>query len=165
MAQTTETQRAATQSMEAMGVVAPPPLLFGGILMLGLTINRFLPVPFMPRGTARLAGGFLGIAGLLLGGSAIREMRRAGTSPLPQKPTTAVVQTGPYSLSRNPIYLAMSMTYAGITTFANALWPLLFLPAVLFEISRDMVEREEHYLELRFGEEYRQYRARVRPWI
>ncbi len=165
MAQTTGEQQVISKTEEAVGLADSPPLVYSGALVAGLLLNRALRLPFLPRGIARPAGVVLAIGGLALGGAAVREMRRAGTSPRPDVPTRAVVETGPYRYTRNPIYVGMSLLYAGISTFADALWPLLFLPAALAAISQSMVEREERYLERRFGEPYRQYKARVRRWI
>jgi protein-S-isoprenylcysteine O-methyltransferase Ste14 len=104
-------------------------------------------------------------AGLLLGGLAVKTLRQAGTSPNPQRPTTALVTTGPYRYTRNPIYLAMAMIYAGIATSANALAPFALLPLALLALDRGMIAREERYLEGRFGELYRAYKARTPRWL
>jgi protein-S-isoprenylcysteine O-methyltransferase Ste14 len=59
----------------------------------------------------------------------------------------------------------MTMMYAGIAALANALWAIVFLPVALLVIQRGVIEREERYLERKFGEEYLNYKARVRRWI
>ena len=83
----------------------------------------------------------------------------------PRKPVRRVITWGPFRFSRNPGYTSLVMTYAGIASVVNTLWPLLFLPAVLAVIRRGVIEREERYLERAFGAEYGQYKARVRRWI
>jgi protein-S-isoprenylcysteine O-methyltransferase Ste14 len=83
----------------------------------------------------------------------------------PREPTTAVVTDGPYRFTRNPLYLSMTLIYVGITALANALAPVLLLPVVLQVMSRGVIEREEHYLERKFGAEYLSYKARVRRWL
>jgi protein-S-isoprenylcysteine O-methyltransferase Ste14 len=72
---------------------------------------------------------------------------------------------GPFRHTRNPGYLSLTMIYAGLASLANALWAILLLPAALLVIQRGVIEREERYLERRFGEEYLRYKARVRRWI
>jgi protein-S-isoprenylcysteine O-methyltransferase Ste14 len=57
------------------------------------------------------------------------------------------------------------MIYAGISCLANALWAILLLPATVFMIQRGVIEREERYLEGKFGQEYLRYKARVRRWV
>ena len=76
-----------------------------------------------------------------------------------------VVQDGPFRYSRNPGYLALAMIYAGIAVHRNALWAIVLLPLVLYAIEREVIEREERYLERTFGEEYLDYKARVRRWV
>ena len=62
-------------------------------------------------------------------------------------------------------YLSLTLAYGSISLVANALWPMLMLPIVLILIDRGVIAREERYLEDKFGEEYMQYKARVRRWI
>ncbi len=92
-------------------------------------------------------------------------MIRAGTSPDPSKPTTKIVIDGPFRFSRNPIYLSFTVIYVGITFSTNAVWPLLLLPLAILVVRRGVIDREERYLEEKFGQEYMQYRARVRRWV
>ncbi len=147
------------------GVAAPPPLVFGGALAAGLLAHRLRPTPFLPRAVARPLGWLLLGGGLLLGGSGIRALRNAGTNVDPYKPTTAFVAVGPYRFTRNPLYLALTMMYAGISFLARSLWAFTLLPGVLAVIRCGVIEREERYLERKFGAEYRRYKARVRRWV
>jgi len=110
--------------------------------------------------------GFALIAAALgVGASAFGALGRAGTPPNPGEPTTAIVAVGPYRFTPNPIYLSFTLLYAGVTVVANALWAVVLLPGVLIVMRRGVIDREERYLERRFGEEYRRYKARVRRWI
>ena len=147
------------------GVVAPPPLIYAGPLLLGLLLDRKLGVPFLPRGAERVLGWPLLGGGVLLMGWFFRTMRRADTPIDPREPVSRLVTAGPFRHTRNPAYLAMTMIYAGITSLANSLPSILLLPAALLVIRRGVIEREERYLEERFGEEYLRYKDRVRRWI
>lgn len=147
------------------GVAAPPPLIYLALLALGLLLNRKFPVSFLPRRMARILGWlFLG-GGVLLMGWFEWAMRHADTPANPYKPVTHVVTEGPFRYTRNPGYLAMAMIYTGIAGLANALWAVLLLPVAIFAIQRGVIEREERYLEGKFGEEYLHYKAWVRRWI
>lgn len=147
------------------GVAAPPPLIYLALLGLGLLLNKRFPVSFLPRRIARILGWpFLG-GGVLLLGWFEWAMRHADTPANPYKPVTHVVTEGPFRYTRNPGYLAMAMIYTGIAGLANALWAVLLLPVAMFAIQRGVIEREERYLEGKFGEEYLHYKARVRRWI
>jgi protein-S-isoprenylcysteine O-methyltransferase Ste14 len=147
------------------GVVAPPPLIYAGALGVGLLLNRLRPVGFLPDGLRRGFGLALFVGGGVIGSLGLREMSRAGTNVDPYKPTTAIVEGGPYRFTRNPLYVGLTLMYAGIAAFANALPAAVLLPGVLAIMRRGVIEREERYLERKFGEEYLRYKGRVRRWI
>ena len=92
-------------------------------------------------------------------------MRRADTPMDPREPVSNLTTDGPFRYTRNPAYLSMAMIYAGISTLANALSAILLLPAALLVIQRGVIEREERYLEDKFGEEYLRYKEQVRRWV
>jgi protein-S-isoprenylcysteine O-methyltransferase Ste14 len=149
----------ARETPDNPGVIAPPPLIYAGALAIGLLAHRLYPLPFLPRGLSRVLGWPLIVGGLVIGTLGFREMQRAGTNVDPREPTIAIVTRGPYQFTRNPLYLSMTLIYAGITALANA------LPAALAVMRRGVIEREERYLERKFGDEYLGYKARVRRWI
>ena len=155
---------------DAMGLGVPPPVVYLGPLILGLLLNRRIPAPFLPRGSTRIVGLPLIGGGVLLGGWTFRTMRRADTPVIgepfvPGKPTSTLITDGPFRYTRNPGYLAGAMVYAGIASLTNVLWAILLLPVLLLTMQRTAIEREECYLDGKFGEEYLDYKARVRRWI
>jgi protein-S-isoprenylcysteine O-methyltransferase Ste14 len=83
----------------------------------------------------------------------------------PYTPSQALVTDGPYRLTRNPGYLGMALTYAGIAIACNAPWALVPLPAAIAVIDRGVIAREERYLTRKFGTPYEDYKRRVRRWI
>ncbi|HLV26860.1 MAG TPA: isoprenylcysteine carboxylmethyltransferase family protein [Gemmatimonadales bacterium] len=96
---------------------------------------------------------------------AVRQMRRSGQSEVPWTPVTEVLQSGPYSLSRNPMYLFMVVACIGFAVLLANPWLLLFTPMVAWALQKWAIIPEEEYLERTFGEEYAVYRTRVRRWI
>ncbi|PYP47889.1 MAG: isoprenylcysteine carboxyl methyltransferase [Gemmatimonadetes bacterium] len=157
----------ADASTGTSGVRFPPPLIYAGGFAAGYGAHRLLPIRLWPQATAlaSLVGWGLLVAGVLLAVSAAYLFRRAGTTPNPTKPTSALVIWGPYRLSRNPMYVGMATLYVGGTLLLNDPWPLAFLPVVMAMVQRYVVAREEAYLERTFGDPYRAYKARVRRWI
>jgi protein-S-isoprenylcysteine O-methyltransferase Ste14 len=147
------------------GVLAPPPLIYAGALAAGLLANRRYHMPILPRRIARTLGWPLVACGLAVGFLGSREMRRAETTLDPRKPATTIVTGGPYRYTRNPLYLSMTLIYGGISALANALLPVLLLPIVLRLMRRGVIEREERYLERKFGDEYIEYKVRTPRWI
>jgi len=103
--------------------------------------------------------------GVLLMNWFLWTLRSAGTPVNLEKPVSSLVTEGPFQYTRNPSYLSVVMIYTRIVSLANAFWAILFLPATLVVIRHGVIEREECYLERRFGEEYLRYRVRVRRWI
>jgi protein-S-isoprenylcysteine O-methyltransferase Ste14 len=118
-----------------------------------------------PTAVESVLGWGLLVAGVLVAVSAAYLFRRAGTTPNPTKPTSALVIWGPYRFTRNPMYVGMAVLYCGGTLLLNDPWPLAFLPLVMALVQRRVIAREEAYLERKFGDEYRAYKARVRRWI
>ena len=147
------------------GILFPPPLTYLFSLVTGLVLDKRFHVPFLPRRVASALGWPLVLSGVLLNGWFFFTMRRADTPIDPREPVSNLTTEGPFRYTRNPAYLSMTMIYAGIAILRNALWTILLLPAVLFVIQRDQIEREERYLERTFGEEYLRYKAQVRRWV
>lgn len=154
-----------TNPPDNSGVTVPPPLIYAVPLVAGLFLHRAHPIALMPRGVAAPLGVLLIVLSLGLIALAMILFRRARTSPIPVKPTTVIVETGPYRLTRNPMYVGLALLYLGITLWVDMLWPILFLPIALFAIQRLVIAREERYLEAKFGDQYRGYKARVRRWL
>lgn len=149
-------------------VVVKPPLLFAGALLVGCLLSWLVPIgPGLgaANGRALAVGGSLALIGLALGVLSIREFRRAGTSVVPGEPSTTLLETGPYRFTRNPIYIGIVILYFGLAIVLTSAWMLVLLIPVLIILQRGVVEREEAYLEAKFGESYRQYQARVPRWL
>jgi len=147
------------------GVIARPPLIYLGGLIAGFALDALWPVPQLPAvwqyaaGLALVAAGFAGMI------ACMSRFRRAGTRVETHKPTTALVTAGPYRLSRNPIYVSLTLIYAGIAVAADNPWALALLLPILLLIRFGVIAREERYLERKFGEDYQRYKATVRRWI
>ncbi len=150
---------------DSPGVVAPPPLIYGAFLLLGLTLEYLFPFSVLPDWIGYFVGGPLIAAGFTVAIAAIRTFRQAGTNLDVRKPATAIVAAGPFRHSRNPIYLAVTMVYLGIGLAAGSLWVLGLVLPCLAVMRTGVIAREERYLERKFGEEYLAYKRAVRRWI
>ncbi len=154
-----------TDGKDRPGVIAPPPLVFFGFLVLGLGLDGVWPVTVIPDGVWWTGGFALIAVGVGVFAAALRQLRKAGTNVETRKPTTALVTGGPFRFSRNPIYLSASLAYGGIGIAADNIWILALLVPFLAVIRYGVISREERYLEAKFGEEYRRYKASVRRWL
>jgi protein-S-isoprenylcysteine O-methyltransferase Ste14 len=150
---------------DAPGVIAPPPLIYLLAFGAGLGLDGALPSASPPAAVAVPAGAALAAGGCALAGSFVAAFRRARTPVDPRHATTALVTSGPYRISRNPGYLGLTLVYTGATVATGKLWALVPLVGALVVIDRGVIAREERYLERKFGDEYRSYRARVRRWL
>ena len=152
-------------ALDAPGVIAPPPLIYLFFLMAGLALEALLPSASIPGVVRWAVGAALLVAGFVLARAFVAAFNRAGTAFDPRRPTTAIVTSGPYRLTRNPGYLGFTLVYAGIAVLAGALWPFATLVPALVLVDRAVIAREERYLERKFGEEYARYKRRVRRWL
>ena len=148
-------------------IAAPPPLIFGVVLALGLLLHRYLPLFIADRSCAlfKTMGNLLFLLSGLITLPTLVLMIRHKTALSPYKPTTRLVTTGLFRYSRNPLYIGLLLIYGGVTLHADSLWLLLLAPFLFFALDRGVVTREEEYLERKYGQEYREYKERVRRWI
>jgi protein-S-isoprenylcysteine O-methyltransferase Ste14 len=159
-------QHASTSAVA--GVIARPPLLFLAALLLGLASDRLLSLPSsVPEsGLVRwTVGGSLIVIGLALAAAGIRNFSRAATPVPTNMPTRALVTTGIHGWTRNPIYLGLFLIYGGIGMTVRSPSILILTLPLAIAIRYGVVAREEAYLEGRFGDAYRAYKARVRRWL
>jgi protein-S-isoprenylcysteine O-methyltransferase Ste14 len=147
------------------GVTIPPPLIYVAGFLIGVALELVFPIGALPLPLA-LAAAFIGLAlWLALDGAAMLHFRRARTSMIPMKPSTALVTSGPYRVSRNPMYVGMAVVYVALALSVGVIWALAVLPLVILAVDRLVIVREEPYLERKFGDEYREYKRRVRRWL
>lgn len=162
--QTSSSMEGASVGAQTAGVIAPPPVLYAVPLAAGLLLQHWYPLRIFSDGRSTLLGIVLVLGGVV-GAPAMTAFRRANTSPKPWVPSTALVTTGPYRFTRNPMYLGFTLIYLGVAVWSNALWPLLFLPFVLVAMHYGVILREEAYMASTFGADYEAYRERVRRWL
>lgn len=150
------------------GVFVPPPLLYVVPILAAAMLHSRRPWQILEgHALALTLGGFFATAiGVAIGLASVYGFQKASTTILPAgRPTTAIVQRGPYRFTRNPMYLAMAFAYVGLSLLLNNLWALVLLPLVLAVIDLAVIRREERYLAAKFGQPYRDYCARVRRWL
>ena len=154
-----------TERNDNAGVIAPPPIIFGVPLAAGLIADYVHRLPLSSERMLFWAGIVLALSGLALIAAGSLALTRAHTAVIPYHPTTAIVSSGPFRFSRNPLYLGFVLIYLGASMAANTLWPLPLLPLAIVVMQRGVIHREERYLARKFGEEYLAYQSRVRRWI
>jgi len=143
----------------------PAPLITFVTAVFGFVLGWIFPFRFLLWGVAYVVGSITVVMGLIVGCSALVAVRRAHTSLSPNKPTVALVESGVFRFSRNPMYLSMFLLYLGLAALANDFWLLPLFLVLFLSVDRMIVTREEKYLEQRFGDKYLRYEERVRRWI
>jgi protein-S-isoprenylcysteine O-methyltransferase Ste14 len=147
------------------GVAFHPPFLLAGALLLGFLIRQIVPLGFLPSGVSGSIGPVVTAAAFGLVLWAIFTMR-AGHASIPTgEPTDAIVKSGPYRFSRNPIYVAMLALQLGVGVWTDSLWFLALAGVSAILLWWGVISREERYLERKFGADYLVYRDRVRRWL
>jgi protein-S-isoprenylcysteine O-methyltransferase Ste14 len=146
-----------------------PPGIPLAAIGLGLALEHVWPLgpwlPLPPLVRYGLGGAIVSGAVLGLGLQSVLLFRRGGQSENPWKPTHRIEVSGPYALSRNPMYLQMVLVCFGLAVALANLWILLLTPVCAWLLQRLAILPEEAYLEAKFGDDYRAYCRRVRRWI
>jgi len=149
-------------------VAIKPPFLFLGALAIGCLLSLVVPIgPGLgsANGTPLATGLAFVLIGFALAAWSARVFHLAGTSIVPGDAAAALVTSGPYKVTRNPIYIGFVLLYFGLAIILTSVWVLALLIPVLIVLQRGVIEREEVYLERQFGGAYRNYQARVPRWL
>jgi protein-S-isoprenylcysteine O-methyltransferase Ste14 len=151
---------------DTANVIIRPPIAWALALLVAFALHWVVPLRFIPGAVPAVwLGAIVFVVALALFGWAIVTISRAGSNVPTNRPTTTIVDTGPYGFTRNPIYLAMVLGLLAAAIGFNSAWPLLTLVPFVLVIRYGVIAREEAYLERKFGDGYRGYRARVRRWL
>jgi protein-S-isoprenylcysteine O-methyltransferase Ste14 len=146
-------------------VFSPPPLLFAGAIAAGILLDGASPDRSGFLGWPQLAGYAFALAGAALIAASLGLFRRHRTRPEPWQPAAALIQSGIYLYSRNPMYLGMACLSLGFCIFFESIVAVLLVAAVAIFIDRFVIAREEAYLSRRFGADYDRYKRQVRRWL
>lgn len=143
-----------------------PPFWLLGALIVAWLQSRFVPVlAWSDGGWAEPVGTVLILLGVLLMAASIWEFARAKTTPIPRRNPNALITSGIFRLTRNPIYLGDALVLLGFILRWEATLSLILVPAFLVLIERRFILGEEERLSRAFGAEFEAYKGRVRRWI
>ena len=147
-------------------IILNPFFVYFLMALCAILLQRFLPLPEVPLGQIpRTIVAVVMLANLGIGLAAARGMLTARTSLNPHRPTTALVLSGPFGFTRNPMYVGLTVFYMGLMLVFGLTWGLILLPAVIWLITIWVIVPEEKYLEQKFGADYLNYKSRVRRWV
>lgn len=150
---------------DAPKIVVNPFLVYIGLGLAALLLQAAIPLPSIPAGAARAIGIVLMVANFIFGLPALQGMLKSKTSPNPSRPATSLVISGPYRITRNPMYVGLALLYCGLMVFFQITWGVLITPVVIWLVTVWVIRPEETYLEGKFGAEYINYKNMVHRWI
>jgi protein-S-isoprenylcysteine O-methyltransferase Ste14 len=153
------------ESSDNAGVRVPPPLFYALAVIGGYVANRRWPLPIADTAAVRVFAWALVAVWLALTISSIGGFRRSRTSIVPIRPATALVLSGVYRFTRNPMYVGLAMLTIALGLFMNSWWPIVLLLPVLAIVRVFVIGPEERYLQRRFGADYVAYTRSVRRWL
>ncbi len=142
-----------------------PPIIYLAAVFAALGAWRVLPIGVGDSATAPVIGWLVLAGGLALDVAAMLTLRRHAANVLPHRAATALVTTGPYAVSRNPIYLGNTIALIGAAGAFGNIW---FIPAALLAaaaVQEMAIRREEAHLAARFGEAWTDYALRTPRWF
>lgn len=153
------------QENPGMAIWRPAAIELSAVLT-GLMLHSLSPLEIpLAAGLAWIAVPlFMGLGFTIIALGCL-EFARARTSIRPDRGADALIRTGPFRWSRNPLYLSVGLLIAGIGFWVNSLWVLVMLPPLALVMSRAVIAHEESYLEHKFGQVYVDYKQSVRRWL
>lgn len=154
-----------SENQDHAGIVTHPPVFYIIATLIGLGIDKFFPLSFGFEGETETAGIVIFILGLLIAGMSGRKFASDKQSPSVHAPTTAVYQDGIYAYTRNPMYLGVMLWVVAAALYFDKVWILIMVVPLVIFMNKVVIEKEEAYLEEKFGDDYRAYKEKVRRWI
>jgi protein-S-isoprenylcysteine O-methyltransferase Ste14 len=147
------------------GVIAPPPLISLAALLIGLGLDRLAPIGLidavLPLTARVVLAVLIGAAAIWIAVRGITAFRWQGTPVDPGQPVAALVTSGIFASTRNPLYQCQGLLLLALAIGFASDWAVLSVVPWAMAIHTGVVLREERYLEQKFGEDYRHYKARV----
>lgn len=147
----------------------PVPWVFVMAYLVGVGCERLYTFNLLSSESLATISVVVGIvlfaAGALFASWCLLIFHKVRTTTTPGETSRKLVTWGPYRLSRNPMYVSLTLAYVGEAGILKQMWPLFFLPLVLAYVQWTVIPLEETRLREALGQEYQQYAAHVRKWI
>ncbi|TIQ39751.1 MAG: isoprenylcysteine carboxylmethyltransferase family protein [Mesorhizobium sp.] len=150
------------------GIIPWPPVIYVVAIILSVVLGMLYPLPWIGDifGDILVGAGWVALFGVAaLWVTAIRTMVRAKTTLNPNAEPDHLVTSGPFGITRNPMYLANTSLLIGVSFITGIAWFLLIAFLAAFATQKLAIEKEEKMLAAKFGKKYRDYAKRVRRWI
>jgi protein-S-isoprenylcysteine O-methyltransferase Ste14 len=146
-------------------ILAAPPFFFIIPLLIGVVLEYSIPTKIFSTIASIIIGLLFSWVSLPFFILSLKSFFKVKTAFDARRTTTALVTSGIYKISRNPAYLSLVLFYIGLSFLINSIWILILVIAVIFSLQKFCIEREEKYLEGKFGSQYLEYKKQVRRWM
>lgn len=149
------------------GVYIPPPLFYIIAFLASVLIQKLVPLDkdFFYTTISRIIGSIILVVALLFNFPALRQFFKTKNTLVTIKPANSLQTTGIYSFSRNPMYISLLLFYTGLAFIIGNWWNFILLPLLFLVVQEYVIKREEQYLQRRFGQQYQDYKSKVRRWL
>jgi protein-S-isoprenylcysteine O-methyltransferase Ste14 len=158
----TDTQTTASHHPD---IILKPPYIFGCVFLMALLLEAFWGGDVFSWGMQFFMGCILLAAGSIILALCFMRFAEAKTNISVHQPATALVTTGLYRFSRNPIYIGLFLIYTGLCILLDVVWGYALLVPLFYVMNRFVITPEEEYLGRIFSETYQDYKTRVRRWL
>lgn len=152
---------------DSPGVYIPPPLIYALTFIAAIFIQKSVYIDdalFRLRLTRGIGILFL-IAAFFFLASSLAKFFKTRNTVILIKPASSLQTDGVYAISRNPMYVGLLFIHLGITCFIGNWWNIILIPLLIFIMQAYVIKSEEKYLERAFGNEFIEYKKRVRRWL
>ncbi|MCC3862144.1 methyltransferase family protein [Pseudemcibacter aquimaris] len=146
-------------------IIMHPPVFYIIAALIGLGIDYFFPLSFGFEGATGTAGILLFILGVIIAILSMKNFAKDKQSPSVHAPTHNIYTSGIYGYTRNPIYLGALIWLMAAAVYFDKAWIFIMSAPLIVFLNKAVIEKEEAYLEEKFGDEYRSYKKKVRRWI
>lgn len=150
------------------GVYIPPPLIYVAVFLVAIFIQSKVPIDktlFYKPATKIIGILIIIIAVSFFLFRSLKRFIQTKNTVVTVLPANSLQTTGIYSVTRNPMYIGLALVYIGIACFIGNWWNIILFPLLLLIVQEYIIKREEQYLVRRFGQDYIEYRKRVRRWL
>jgi protein-S-isoprenylcysteine O-methyltransferase Ste14 len=154
-----------TAQSDHAGVWFPPPFWFAFAVLGGVLLDRRWPLPIAGGRLITVVGAVCVLGWMALAFASIDRFRRSKTTIVPIRPAEALVLSGPYRYTRNPMYVSLALLTIACGLLLATWWPIVLLLPTLAIVQLFVILPEERYLRRRFGTAYEAYTRRVRRWL
>jgi protein-S-isoprenylcysteine O-methyltransferase Ste14 len=149
------------------GIYVPPPIIYAVTFLAAVFIQKKAPIndSLFHRQVTKIVGVGLLIIALFFLLRSLIQFALSKNTLVTIMPTHSLQTNGIYNITRNPMYLGLAIVYLGISCLIGNWWNIILFPFLLLIIQQYMINREEKYLERRFGQVYLDYKLKVRRWL